>query len=110
MAAPRYRKFMKLLGHWCVDKDKVGRDLGSFIRSQLAVEFKLGEATQLANETECDEKYESLRKISSNFYKNAYTRAKEYGSTGLDYETCKGITSNEVMIELTTKSAEDISK
>uniref|UniRef100_UPI00398F4615 ubiquinol-cytochrome-c reductase complex assembly factor 2 isoform X2 n=1 Tax=Pristiophorus japonicus TaxID=55135 RepID=UPI00398F4615 len=46
MAATRYRRFLKLCEEWPLDHTKKGRDLGAFLRQQVAQAFREGESTQ----------------------------------------------------------------
>ncbi|XP_048351903.1 ubiquinol-cytochrome-c reductase complex assembly factor 2 [Sphaerodactylus townsendi] len=70
MAVTRYRRFLKLCEEWPVEETKRGRDLGTFLRQRVAQAFREGENTQIADPVTCDEMFESLSKIHTNYYKN----------------------------------------
>ncbi|CAM5119645.1 unnamed protein product [Natator depressus] len=89
MAATRYRRFLKLCEEWPVEETKRGRDLGTFLRQRVAQAFREGESTQIADPANCDQMYESLVRIHTNFYKNKYPRLKDTSFTGVTVEECK---------------------
>ncbi|XP_070953289.1 ubiquinol-cytochrome c reductase complex assembly factor 2 isoform X1 [Macaca nemestrina] len=70
MAASRYRRFLKLCEEWPVDETKRGRDLGAYLRQRVAQAFREGENTQVAEPEACDQMYESLARLHSNYYKH----------------------------------------
>ncbi|KAG2463570.1 UQCC2 factor, partial [Polypterus senegalus] len=74
MAATRYRRFLRLCEEWPRDASKQDRDLGTFMRQRIAVAFREGENTQIADPEKCDQMYESLARINSNFYKSKRNR------------------------------------
>ncbi|XP_075766701.1 ubiquinol-cytochrome c reductase complex assembly factor 2 isoform X2 [Pelodiscus sinensis] len=89
MAATRYRRFLKLCEEWPVEETKRGRDLGAVVRQRVAQAFREGESTQIADPATCDQMYESLVRIHTNFYKNKYPRLKDTSFTGVTVEECK---------------------
>ncbi|XP_043356226.1 ubiquinol-cytochrome-c reductase complex assembly factor 2 isoform X1 [Dermochelys coriacea] len=89
MAATRYRRFLKLCEEWPVEETKRGRDLGAFLRQRVAQAFREGESSQIADPANCDQMYESLVRIHTNFYKNKYPRLKDTSFTGVTVEECK---------------------
>ena len=97
MAAARYRQFLKLLEQWPVDKNKVGMDLGVYIRERVALGFRHGETSQIPNIDECDRNYDALQKINSNKYKNMYPRLKSGNASGCSLEECRVMTSTEAV-------------
>ncbi|KAK2180559.1 hypothetical protein NP493_438g02023 [Ridgeia piscesae] len=90
----RYKKFLRLCEEWPLDKTKTGRDLGAFIRKQVADAFKQGESSNI-DPQQCDKVYESLMKVKTNYYKKMYPRAPEKGCSGLTAEECNVMVSNE---------------
>ncbi|XP_012317081.1 ubiquinol-cytochrome c reductase complex assembly factor 2 isoform X2 [Aotus nancymaae] len=93
MAASRYRRFLKLCEEWPVDETKRGRDLGAYLRQRVAQAFREGENTQIAEPEACDQMYESLARLHSNYYKHKYPRPRETSFSGLSLEEYKLILS-----------------
>ncbi|XP_034380303.1 ubiquinol-cytochrome c reductase complex assembly factor 2 isoform X2 [Arvicanthis niloticus] len=93
MAALRYRRFLKLCEEWPVDETKRGRDLGAYLRQRVAQAFREGENTQIAEPEACDQMYESLARLHSNYYKHKYPRPRDTSFSGLSVEEYKLILS-----------------
>ncbi|XP_063095122.1 ubiquinol-cytochrome c reductase complex assembly factor 2 isoform X1 [Cavia porcellus] len=93
MAASRYRRFLKLCEEWPVDETKRGRDLGAYLRQRVAQAFREGENTQVAEPEACDQMYESLARLHSNYYKHKYPRPRDTSFSGLSLEEYKLILS-----------------
>ncbi|KAM8988231.1 ubiquinol-cytochrome c reductase complex assembly factor 2 isoform 2-T2 [Guaruba guarouba] len=91
MAASRYRRFLRLCEEWPVEDSKRHRDLGAFLRQRVARAFREGESTEIADPENCDQMYESLVRIHTNYYKNKYPRLKDTNFTGVTVEDCKMI-------------------
>ncbi|XP_039620748.1 ubiquinol-cytochrome-c reductase complex assembly factor 2 [Polypterus senegalus] len=89
MAATRYRRFLRLCEEWPRDASKQDRDLGTFMRQRIAVAFREGENTQIADPEKCDQMYESLARINSNFYKSKFPRFQDTNFTGVTAEECR---------------------
>lgn len=103
MSATRYRNFFKLCEAWPLDPSKPGRDLAAVIRQRVAEAFKMGENSQISNVAKCDQDYESLHRLSTDFYKTKYqekTAARTVGATGLSAEQCHAVMASETMEEL----------
>ncbi|XP_036270617.1 ubiquinol-cytochrome-c reductase complex assembly factor 2 [Pipistrellus kuhlii] len=100
MAASRYRRFLKLCEEWPVDETKRGRDLGAYLRQRVAQAFREGENTQVAEPEACDEMYESLARLHSNYYKHKYPRPRDTSFSGLTLEEYKLILSTDTLGEL----------
>ncbi|XP_044143190.1 ubiquinol-cytochrome-c reductase complex assembly factor 2 [Bufo gargarizans] len=81
MAALRYRRFLKVCEEWPVDETRRGRDLGAFLRQRVAQAFKEGENTQIQDLEACDEMYESLSRLNSNYYREKYPRLQDTSFT-----------------------------
>eukprot|EP00073_Rattus_norvegicus_P053894 XP_017456287.1 PREDICTED: ubiquinol-cytochrome-c reductase complex assembly factor 2 isoform X1 [Rattus norvegicus] len=96
MAALRYRRFLKLCEEWPVDETKRGRDLGAYLRQWVAQAFWEGENTQIAEPEACDQMYESLARLHSNYYKYKYPRPRDTSFSGLSVEEYKLILSASV--------------
>lgn len=109
MSAARYRNFFKLCETWPIDPSKQGRDLAVIVRQRVAEAFKMGENTQIADAAKCDKDYESLHRLSTDFYKNKYsgsTTKRTVGATGLSHEECRSIMASETLDEL--KQTEEV--
>ncbi|XP_025238555.1 ubiquinol-cytochrome-c reductase complex assembly factor 2 isoform X1 [Theropithecus gelada] len=100
MAASRYRRFLKLCEEWPVDETKRGRDLGAYLRQRVAQAFREGENTQVAEPEACDQMYESLARLHSNYYKHKYPRPRDTSFSGLSLEEYKLILSTDTLEEL----------
>ena len=95
MAGARYRQFVRLCQEWPIDKTKSGRDLGAYIREQVAANFRKGEAS-VVDEAECARVHESLSRICSNTYQQRYPRAKgTQNASGLSKEELQTVLSTE---------------
>ncbi|KAG7472566.1 hypothetical protein MATL_G00110190 [Megalops atlanticus] len=93
MSVTRYRRFLKLCEEWPRDELKKGRDLGTFLRQRVAHAFREGENTQISDPEKCDQMYESLARINSNFYREKFPRAKDTSFTGVTVEECRVLLS-----------------
>ncbi|XP_062461564.1 ubiquinol-cytochrome c reductase complex assembly factor 2 [Pezoporus occidentalis] len=100
MAASRYRRFLRLCEEWPVEDTKRQRDLGAFLRQRVAQAFRDGENTHIADPENCDQMYESLVRIHTNYYKNKYPRLKDTNFTGVTVEDCKMILATDVLQQM----------
>ncbi|XP_057279531.1 ubiquinol-cytochrome-c reductase complex assembly factor 2 isoform X1 [Pezoporus wallicus] len=100
MAASRYRRFLRLCEEWPVEDTKRQRDLGAFLRQRVAQAFREGENTHIADPENCDQMYESLVRIHTNYYKNKYPRLKDTNFTGVTVEDCKMILATDVLQQM----------
>uniref|UniRef100_A0A7M4G0B8 Mitochondrial nucleoid factor 1 n=1 Tax=Crocodylus porosus TaxID=8502 RepID=A0A7M4G0B8_CROPO len=98
MAATRYRRFLKLCEEWPVDESKWGRDLGSYLRSRVAQGFREGENTKVAKPEDCDQGYESLVRVHTNYHKNKYPRLRDTNFTGLTMEECRIVIATGIVV------------
>ncbi|XP_062997380.1 ubiquinol-cytochrome c reductase complex assembly factor 2 [Elgaria multicarinata webbii] len=105
MAVTRYRRFLKLCEEWPVEETKRGRDLGAFLRQRVAQSFREGENTQISDPVTCDEMFESLARIHTNYYKTKYPRLKDTSFTGVTVEECKMVLATD-----TLKQIEEVNK
>ncbi|NXA82169.1 UQCC2 factor, partial [Thryothorus ludovicianus] len=106
MAASRYRRFLRLCEEWPVEETKRQRDLGSFLRQRGAQALVCHLCPlQIADPEACDQMYESLVRIHTNFYKNKYPRLKDTTFTGVTVEDCRGILATDIL-----KQMEDMKK
>ncbi|NWW77647.1 UQCC2 factor, partial [Climacteris rufus] len=100
MAASRYRRFLRLCEEWPVEDAKRQRDLGSVLRQRVAQAFREGENTPISDPEACDQMYESLVRIHTNFYKNKYPRLKDTTFTGVTVEDCKVILATDILKQM----------
>ncbi|KAJ6659897.1 hypothetical protein lerEdw1_018353 [Lerista edwardsae] len=100
MALTRYRRFLKLCEEWPVEETKSGRDLGTFLRQRVAQAFREGENTQISDPVTCDEMFESLTRIHTNYYKNKYPRLKDTSFTGVSVEECKMVLATDSLKQM----------
>ncbi|XP_033925671.1 ubiquinol-cytochrome c reductase complex assembly factor 2 isoform X1 [Melopsittacus undulatus] len=100
MAASRYRRFLKLCEEWPVEDTKRQRDLGTFLRQRVAQAFREGDNTEIADPENCDQMYESLVRIHTNYYKNKYPRLKDTNFTGVTVEDCKMILATDALQQM----------
>ncbi|XP_074092636.1 ubiquinol-cytochrome c reductase complex assembly factor 2 [Macrotis lagotis] len=99
MAASRYRRFLKLCEEWPLDETKRGRDLGAYLRQRVAQAFREGENTQISEPETCDQMYESLARLHSNYYKHKYPRPRDTGFSGLTVEECRIVLATDTLEE-----------
>ncbi|GFY27142.1 ubiquinol-cytochrome-c reductase complex assembly factor 2 [Trichonephila clavipes] len=95
MAVVLYKNYLRLCEKWGVDASKKGRDLGEFIRQQVAKEFAQGEATNMHNLKECEQKLESLNRLASNHYGKQFLWINKATVSGLSLDQCHSVLSTE---------------
>ncbi|XP_064029906.1 ubiquinol-cytochrome c reductase complex assembly factor 2 isoform X1 [Pogoniulus pusillus] len=118
MAAARYRRFLRLCEEWPVEETKRQRDLGAVLRQRVAQAFRQGENTQVADPEACDQMYESLLRIHTNYYRNKctagnifcslsssdcpvkYPRLKDTNFTGVTVEDCRMILATDILKQM----------
>ena len=99
----QYKKFIRLLQRWPIDTTKTGVDLGQFIRNKVAASFQLGETSTIVHEEKCERMYQSLHRISNDYYAKRYKRYGLSSATGLPAALCREVIS---MDNLSTLSYE----
>ncbi|GFS43073.1 ubiquinol-cytochrome-c reductase complex assembly factor 2 [Trichonephila inaurata madagascariensis] len=95
MAGALYKNYLRVCEKWGVDASKKGRDLGEFIRQQVAKEFAQGEATNIRNLEECEQKLESLNRLASNHYGKQFLWINKGTVTGMSLDECRRVLSTE---------------
>ncbi|XP_032819188.1 ubiquinol-cytochrome c reductase complex assembly factor 2 [Petromyzon marinus] len=105
MAATRYRLFLRLCEEWRLEPSKRGRDLGEHLRARVAAAFREGEHTQIADPEKCDQMYESLVRMNTNYFQKKYPRRQNTSFTGMTAEDCRLILSTDNL-----EAMEDINK
>ncbi|KAJ8962698.1 hypothetical protein NQ318_001095 [Aromia moschata] len=97
-AAGNYKRILDLLEKWPIDKSKVGRDLGEFLRFYINKAYK--ENRFESNFKYWDKQYLSLQKLVNNYHKNKYKRSLSSSATGLTAQQCNIALSNQFLEEL----------
>lgn len=69
------------------------------LRQRVAQAFREGENTQIAEPEACDQMYESLARLHSNYYKHKYPRPRDTSFSGLSVEEYKLILSTDTLEE-----------
>ena len=82
-----------------MDETKRGRYLGAYLRQRVAQASWEGGNTQIAEPEACDQMYESLAWLHSNYYKHKYTRPRDTSFSGLSLEEDKLILSTDMLDE-----------
>nr|XP_033809914.1 ubiquinol-cytochrome-c reductase complex assembly factor 2-like [Geotrypetes seraphini] len=100
MAASRYRRFLKLCEEWPLDNTKWGWDLGAFLRERVAQAFREGESTQISDPETCDQIYDSLARINSNFYRYKYPRLRDTSFTEVTVEECRMVLATDSLTQM----------
>ncbi|MBN3295124.1 ubiquinol-cytochrome-c reductase complex assembly factor 2 [Amia ocellicauda] len=100
MSLTRYRRFLRLCEEWPRDETKTGRDLGTFLRQKVALAFREGESTQIADPEKCDQMYESLSRINCNVYKDKFPRLRDTSFTGVTVEECRMVLATDSMQQM----------
>lgn len=99
--AGSYRRMLQLLEKWPIDKNKIGKDLGEHLRTEIQAAFAARKFD--ANQEECDRKYLALKRIVEDHHLTAFRRRSTSSSTGLTAIQCNQILSNEFLEELEKK-------
>jgi len=91
-----YKKFLRLLEKWPVDKTKQGRDLGQNLRDQLQ-QILGGSSIITVNDSKLDSQFQSLENLVNNVYQKKYPRRFKSTSSGLTGEQCRQVLSSEFL-------------
>lgn len=73
--------------------------MGAYLRQRVAQAFREGENTQIVEPEACDQMYESLARLHSNYYKHKYPRPRDTSFSGLSLEEYKLILSTDTLDE-----------
>uniref|UniRef100_A0A182Q4S2 Mitochondrial nucleoid factor 1 n=1 Tax=Anopheles farauti TaxID=69004 RepID=A0A182Q4S2_9DIPT len=91
-----YKKFLSLLERWPIDKSKVGRDLGQYLRDQLTA--VLGSSNIIAvKDDRLNRQFRSLENIVNDVNAHRYPRTLNSTATGLSGEQCREVLSTEFL-------------
>uniref|UniRef100_A0A182P256 Mitochondrial nucleoid factor 1 n=1 Tax=Anopheles epiroticus TaxID=199890 RepID=A0A182P256_9DIPT len=97
-----YKNFLSLLERWPVDKSKVGRDLGQYLRDQLTA--VLGSSNIVAvKDDRLQRQFRSLENIVNDVHAKKYPRTLNSTATGLSGEQCREVLSTEFLQALHSK-------
>lgn len=110
-----YKKFLRLLEKWPIDKTKQGRwekndfhfiisilfvvvfrDLGQNLRDKLQ-QVLGGSNIVSVNDAKFDAQFNSLENLANNVYQEQYPRKLKSTSTGLTGEQCRQVLSSEFL-------------
>ncbi|XP_021944989.1 ubiquinol-cytochrome-c reductase complex assembly factor 2-like [Folsomia candida] len=105
MTSTLYRSFLRVLEKWPVEPTKKGRDLGQHIRLCVAEAFRGSDPHE---SSKCQEIQESLNRIASNKYNDAFYVSGAVSSSGLSQSECQQILSNEFLKLLAEKDKGNI--
>ncbi|XP_032059345.1 ubiquinol-cytochrome-c reductase complex assembly factor 2 isoform X2 [Aythya fuligula] len=86
-------------------RDGGERKFAAFWSSIIGVAGILHCSEKIADPETCDQMYESLLRIHTNYYKNKYPRLKETSFTGVTVQDCKMILATDIL-----KQMEDMKK
>uniref|UniRef100_A0A182KA29 Mitochondrial nucleoid factor 1 n=1 Tax=Anopheles christyi TaxID=43041 RepID=A0A182KA29_9DIPT len=91
-----YKNFLSLLERWPVDKSKVGRDLGQYLRDQLTA--VLGSSNIVAvKDDRLQRQFHSLENIVNDVNAKRYARTLKSTATGLTGEQCREVLSTDFL-------------
>ncbi|GAB0093238.1 Ubiquinol-cytochrome-c reductase complex assembly factor 2 [Sergentomyia squamirostris] len=91
-----YRRFLKILEKWPIDKTKTGRDLGEDLREQLKVLLVREQQPGFSAE-EFSKNLDCLSRISTNVHGKSFPRNSRNTATGLSGEQCNQVLSSEFL-------------
>ncbi|XP_073431704.1 ubiquinol-cytochrome c reductase complex assembly factor 2 [Dendrobates tinctorius] len=100
MAALRYRRFLKLCEEWPVDESRRGRDLGAVLRQRVAQAFKEGDNTEFQDPEACDQMYESLSRLNSNYYREKYPRLQDTSFTEITVDEYRMVLATDTLKQM----------
>uniref|UniRef100_A0A182J1R2 Mitochondrial nucleoid factor 1 n=1 Tax=Anopheles atroparvus TaxID=41427 RepID=A0A182J1R2_ANOAO len=91
-----YKNFLSLLERWPLDKSKVGRDLGQYLRDQLTA--VLGSTNIIAvKDDRLHRQFRALENIVNDVHAKRYPRTLNSTATGLSGEQCREVLSTEFL-------------
>jgi len=100
MSGQSYARFVRILEKWPLDKNKKGKDVAESLRLLFSHNFPLG-STSVVDEKELNKQILALESLVENKSCTTYPRASTATFTFLDQETLSGITSTELMGQMT---------
>lgn len=106
MSGVSYTKFVKLLEKWPLDQNKRGKDLGEALRLLFSHNYPLG-STTVVNEKLINKQVMALESLVSDSSSKTFPCLSNTTFTMLDQETLSGITSTELMGQLTGQAEAD---
>lgn len=94
----QYKRFLKLLELWPVDKSKAGRDLGAHLRDQLKSTLRTTNKT-IHSDDLLDQQFNALERIALGKAAQRYPRTQhtQATATGLTGEQCNQVLSSEFL-------------
>eukprot|EP00092_Neocalanus_flemingeri_P022569 GFUD01024472.1.p2 GENE.GFUD01024472.1~~GFUD01024472.1.p2 ORF type:complete len:125 (-),score=52.82 GFUD01024472.1:501-875(-) len=106
MSGASYRGFVKVLEKWPLDQNKAGKDLGEALRQLFSHNFPLGSST-VVSEKVMDKQVTALQSLVSSTSLSSFPCQVTTTFTLLDQETLAGITSTELMGQMTGQAEAD---
>jgi len=103
MSGQSYAKFVKILEKWPLDPNKKGKDVGQALRQLFSHNYPLG-STSVVNEKEMNKQILALESLVSNKNSVTFPRQSNANFTLLDKETLSGITSTELMGQMSEEN------
>jgi len=100
MSGRSYANFVKILEKWPLDPNKKGKDIGQSLRQLFSHNFPLG-STSVVDEKEINKQILALESLVENKSQATFPCKYNTSFTLLDQETLSGITSTELMGQLT---------
>ncbi|XP_059618230.1 ubiquinol-cytochrome-c reductase complex assembly factor 2 [Phlebotomus argentipes] len=97
-----YRRFLKILEKWPVDKSKAGRDLAEDLRDQLKNLLVREQETNF-NAEKFTKELDALSRIEKSVHGKSYARNFKTTATGLTGEQCNQVLSSEFLEYMNTK-------
>ncbi|KAJ6637993.1 Ubiquinol-cytochrome-c reductase complex assembly factor 2 [Pseudolycoriella hygida] len=91
-----YKRFLKVLEKWPVDKSKSGRDLGEHLREQFKSILAESNINAVKSDN-LDKQFEALDRLSRNIYAEKYPRIHNSTASGLTGDQCKQILTTEFL-------------
>lgn len=89
----QYRKFIKVLENWPLDKSKHGRDIAKHLRTLLPSL----QADNSENNEHFSKQNDALDRLSKNIYFSNYKRSHYSTATGLSANECNQVLSSEFL-------------
>jgi len=107
MSGASYSSFVKILERWPIDKNKKGKDLGEALRMLFSHNFPLGSSSTVVNQKMMNNQLTALEALTSSSSLLNFPRQSTATFTLLDKEALSGITSTELMGQMTGQAKEE---
>lgn len=91
-----YKRFIRVLEKWPIEKTKAGRDLGEHLREHVKLIFGSNSPVILEG-NRLEREIEALDRLTKNIYQTQYPRKLSSTATGLTAEQCNQVLSSEFL-------------